>query len=141
MKAKENKSITVETIVEIPVEKTWEVWTEPRHITNWNFASQDWQCPSASNEVREEGKFNWRMEAKDGGMGFNYSGTYNQVIPEKSLALTLDDGRRVFIEFAGDGNSTKVTETFEAEDLNSMDLQRNGWQAILNNFKKYAESL
>ncbi|AKQ47142.1 hypothetical protein TH63_18255 [Rufibacter radiotolerans] len=134
-------TVTVETTVQQPVEKVWERWTTPEHITQWNFAADTWQCPNATNDLQPGGRFVWRMEAKDGSMGFDYSGTYEQVIPYKKIVGQLDDDRQVTITFDGQDGQTQVTETFEVEDQNSVDLQRAGWQAILDNFKKHAESV
>ncbi len=141
MKTAENTLITVETSIEAPVEKVWNSWTNPNHIIHWNFASDDWHCPKAENDVRDGGKFNWRMEAKDGSVGFDFSGEYTHVQPNKFIEETIDDGRKVKITFETAGNQTRVTEIFEAEMQNPVDLQKNGWQAILNNFKKHVEAL
>lgn len=140
MSTSDKTALTVETTVNASAAKTWECWTSPSHIIHWNFAADTWQCPSAVNDVTPGGKFSWRMEAKDGSMGFNYSGTYNEVTENAHLALTLDDGRAVTISFSETADGTKVTETFEVEDVNSIELQRGGWQAILDNFKKHVES-
>lgn len=140
METKDKTTITVETTVQQPVEKVWKFFTTPKHITQWNFAHESWQCPSAANDVQPGGRLNWRMEAKDGSMGFDYTGTYEQVVPHKSLVYKIDDGRQVAVTFDSEGDKTKVTEVFEVEDTNTIELQRNGWQAILDNFKKYAES-
>ncbi|MFZ1368784.1 MAG: SRPBCC family protein [Ferruginibacter sp.] len=140
MSKAEKTSITVETIVQAPVEKVWECWTKPEHITGWNNASDDWHTPRAENDLREGGKFLSRMEARDGSMGFDFRGVYDAVKPNELIAYTLEDNRKVHIVFTGSGNETTVTETFEAENENSIELQRSGWQAILNNFKSYTES-
>lgn len=140
METKDKTTLTVETIIQVPTDKVWELWTKPEHITQWNFATDEWHCPQADNNIEPGGRFNWRMEAKDGSMGFDYSGVYEQVIPNKLIVYKLDDGRQVNIEFFDLDSKTKVTEKFEIEDLNSIDLQRAGWQAILDNFKNYAES-
>lgn len=132
--------ITVETEIEAPIEKVWECWTNPEHITNWNFATDEWSCPSAINDLKQGGEFVWRMESKDGSMGFDFTGTYQQIEPEKSISYTMTDGRKVEINFLSDGNKTKLTESFEAEGTNADEQQRAGWQAILNNFKRYVES-
>lgn len=132
--------ITVETTVNAPVEKVWECWTNPEHITKWNFASDDWHSPSAENDLRVGGKFSSRMEAKDGSFGFDFAGVYDEVENHKLIAYSLGDERKVRVTFDGNGASTKVVETFDAEDTNSVEMQRNGWQAILDNFRKYAES-
>ncbi len=140
MDTAEKTTITVETIVQAPVTKVWECWTKPEHITWWNNASDDWHTPRAENDLREGGKFLWRMEARDGSMGFDFSGVYDEVKANEQIAYTLDDHRKVKIIFTGNGTETTVTETFEAENENSVELQRFGWQAILDNFKKYTES-
>ena len=132
--------VTVQTTVEQPIDKVWELWTSPQHITQWNFATDEWRCPTADNDLKPGGRFSWRMEAKDGSMGFDYCGTYDQVMPNKRIVCTLDDGRQVILDFNEHENETTVIETFEVEDLNSVDQQRAGWQAILDNFKKYAET-
>ncbi|MBK7123726.1 MAG: SRPBCC family protein [Chitinophagaceae bacterium] len=140
MSKAEKTSITVETIVQAPVEKVWECWTKPEHITGWNNASDDWHTPRAENDLRVGGKFLSRMEARDGSMGFDFGGVYDEVKPNERIAYTLDDDRKVKIVFTGNDNETTVTETFEAEKENSVELQRGGWQSILDNFKKYTES-
>jgi uncharacterized protein YndB with AHSA1/START domain len=134
-----SKKITVETTVKAPVEKVWEYWTEPTHITKWNAASDDWHTPYAENDLRVGGKFLSRMEAKDGSFGFDLGGIYDDVILHKVIAYTLDDGRKVQITFQGQENETVITETFDAETENPIEFQQQGWQAILNHFKKYAE--
>ena len=133
-------TITVQTNIQVPIEKAWEFWSGPEHITQWNFATEEWHCPKAENDLKPGGRFVWRMEAKDGSMGFDYSGTYVKVIPNELIEKKLDDGRMVRITFKSQNNSTTITETFEAENQNPIELQRNGWQAILDNFKRYAES-
>ncbi len=130
--------ITVEITVNAPVEKVWEFWTKPEHITKWNFASDDWQSPKAENDLRTGGNFNYRMEAKDGSFGFDFAGTYDEVQTNKTINYTIGD-RKAWITFTPEGDQTKIVETFEAESQNSIELQQNGWQAILNNFKKYTE--
>jgi len=140
MNIPETTSITVEVTVNAHVAKVWNLWTEPKHIIHWNNASDDWHSPYAENDLREEGRFNYRMEARDGSMGFDFTGQYNRVDLNKRIDYTLDDGREVHILFIPDGNMTVVKETFEAEQINSYDLQRTGWQAILDNFKNYVES-
>jgi len=132
--------LTVETHVAAPVEKTWEFWTKPEHITKWNSAHPDWHSPRAENDLRKGGKFMARMEAKDGSMGFDFGGVYDEVKSFEQIAYTMDDGRKVHIQFAHDKTGTKITESFDAEQMNSLDLQQTGWQAIMDNFKKYIES-
>jgi len=131
-------NITVQTTVPISIEEVWKIWTRPEHIVNWNFASNEWHCPEAKNDLKPDGKFSWRMEAKDGSMGFDYSGVYQMIDPRKKIVKKLDDGRLVKIEFTETENGVKITEIFEVEDQNSIDLQKKGWQAILDNFKVYA---
>jgi uncharacterized protein YndB with AHSA1/START domain len=133
-------NITVETSIEAPIEKVWEFWSKPAHIMNWNFASSDWCCPSVINDLRPNGEFNWRMEAKDGSIGFDFIGTYNQIKENELITYKMSDDRNVEIKFSASENGVKLTETFEAEGTNADELQRAGWQAILENFKKYVES-
>lgn len=133
-------NITVEATINAPVEKVWNYWTEPKHITQWNNASDDWHTPHAENDLRVGGKFVSRMEAKDGSAGFDFGGVYNEVKKHKLISYTMDDGRKASVKFSGDGNETTVTETFEAESMNSIEMQKSGWQSILDNFKKYTEN-
>jgi uncharacterized protein YndB with AHSA1/START domain len=132
--------ITVETTIQAPVEKVWKYWTEPTHITKWNSASEDWHTPIAENDLRVGGKFHSRMEAKDGSFGFDFGGIYDEVNLHEVIAYTLGDGRQVKITFKGLENGTEVTETFDAEGINPVEMQEAGWQAILDNFKKYVEN-
>lgn len=134
-----NKTITVEATIKAPVEKIWKYWTIPEHIKQWNKASDDWHTPYAENDVRTGGKFLSRMEAKDKSVGFDFGGVYDEVKDHKLIAYTIGDGRKVKIIFSGDKNETKITETFEAENQNPVEMQRSGWRAILDNFKKYTE--
>ena len=144
-----NKTITVETIVNAPIEKVWEYWTKPEYITKWNFASDDWECPKAENDLRIKGKFKVRMAAKNGKEGFDFTGIYTKVVPNKLIEYAMDSisvdnktadaGRKVSVKFEGLGNKTKVIETFEPENIYPEEMQRGGWQSILNNFKKYVE--
>ena len=140
METANRTQITVENTVAAPVEKVWQYWTTPDHITKWNYASDDWHSPLAENDLRVGGKFSARMEAKDGSMGFDFAGVYDEVKPHQRIAYTMGDGRRVTVDFTSNGNETKVSETFDAEDTHSMEMQRGGWQAILDNFKNYVES-
>lgn len=132
--------ITVSTTVNVPVEKAWEIWGKPEHITQWNSASPDWHTPRAENDLRTGGKFSSRMEAKDGSFGFDFGGVYDEVIDHKAIRYTMGDGRKVDIQFDGNGNQTTITETFDAESENPVEMQRGGWQAIMDNYKKYAEA-
>jgi len=140
METKEKTVITVQNTVNAPVAKVWEYWTKPAHITKWNNASDDWHTPSAQNDVRVGGSFLARMEAKDGSMGFDFAGVYDDVRNNEYIAYTMGDGRKVKINFTGKGNTTEVVENFEAEDTHSIDMQKTGWQNILDSFKKYTEA-
>ncbi len=137
----EKISITVEILVSAPAAKVWECWTLPVHITKWNHASDDWHSPHATVDLKEGGRFTIRMKAKDGSVGFDFGGTYSKVVPEKHIAYSIDgDGRSVTVHFEVKGSSVQITETFDAETENPIDMQRQGWQAILENFKRYVES-
>lgn len=140
METKENTLITVEAIIDAPVQKVWKLWTEPLHIRNWNNANDDWHTPSATNDLREGGKFTSRMEAKDGSVGFDFEGTYSKVVQCEAIEYFMPDDRKVKVTFQNQGSKTIVTEIFHAENSNPVDLQKMGWQAILDNFKKYVES-
>ncbi len=132
--------ITVETTVHAPVEKVWRTFTEPAHVTKWNAASDDWHSPRAENDLRTGGSFNVRMEAKDGSAGFDFTGTYDEVALHERYSYTMSDGRKVDVVFTPEGEGTKITETFDPETENTPEMQRAGWQAILDNFKTYCES-
>jgi len=131
--------ITVQAIVKAPVEKVWKYWNEPEHITHWSFASNDWHAPSATNDLRPGGKLIVRMEAKDGSAGFDFGGTYDVVKEHEEISFTMGDGRRVDIVFTAQGDETKITETFDAENTYPLEFQQAGWQSILDNFKRHAE--
>jgi uncharacterized protein YndB with AHSA1/START domain len=141
METSNKVTITVETTVQKPVAEVWEYWTEPQHITKWSFASDDWHAPNAENDLKVGGRFLTRMEAKDGSFGFDFGGVYDEVKVNEFISYTLDDGRKVTISFISQENDTKVIETFEAETSNPIEMQEAGWQAFLDNFKKYSESL
>ena len=132
--------ITVETTVSATVGKVWEFWTSPEHIMKWNNASEDWHTPSASSDLREGGTFMARMEAKDGSAGFDFGGTFTKVVPEKLLGYEMSDGRKVSVSFTEKDGVTHISETFDAEHENPEEMQRQGWQSILDNFKKHAEA-
>lgn len=140
MNTTEKTTLKTEATLNAPVEKVWKCRTEPKHITRWNNASDDWHTPGAENDLRPGGKFLYRMEAKDGSRGFDFEGTYQEVEMHKLIAYTLADGRKVQTRFSGDGNITVVTETFEADHTHSLEMQQAGWQAIMDNFKKHVES-
>ena len=131
--------ITVQAVIQAPVEKVWKYWNEPEHITKWCFASEDWHAPTAENDLRPGGRFVTRMEAKDGSAGFDFGGTYDVVKEYEEIAYTLGDGRKVDITFTAQGNETKVVETFDAESTHPIEFQQAGWQAIMNQFKHYTE--
>jgi uncharacterized protein YndB with AHSA1/START domain len=135
-----NTKITIEAEVFADTKKVWDCYTLPEHITKWNFASEDWHCPKAENDLRVGGKFKSRMEAKDGSFGFDFEGIYDEVIDLKKIAYTMLDDRQAITTFENLDGKTKVTTTFDAESQNSVEMQRMGWQAILNNFKKYVEA-
>jgi len=140
MESTEKTVITVWTIVNAPIRIVWKNWTAPEDIIKWNNASEDWHTPRAENDLRVGGKFNYRMEAKDGSMGFDFWGIYDKVVINSQIDYTLDDGRKVKVIFGDLGGKTEVVETFAAETENSVEMQRVGWQAILDNFKKYTET-
>lgn len=136
----ETTKITIESVINAIPKKVWDYWTEPDHITKWNFASDDWCCPSAENDMTVGGKYKARMEAKDGSFGFDFEAVYDEIIEHKKIVYTIADGRKVTTIFEKLDSSTKVTTTFEAESENPIEMQRDGWQAILDNFKKYVEN-
>lgn len=131
--------ITVSNTINAPVDKVWESYTQPEHITKWNFASDDWQCPSAENDLRIGGTYKARMEAKDGSFGFDFEAVYDEIIEKKKIAYTMGDGRKCITEFESSGDATHITTTFDAETTNPEEMQKQGWQMILGNFKKYVE--
>ena len=140
MEVANKTAITIEALVAAPIEKVWAYWNEPVHVTQWNSASPDWHSPRAENDLRAGGKFNYRMEAKDGSFGFDFEGVYHQVVEHKLISYSMPDGRKVSTTFSPEGNFTKVVETFDPESENPLEMQRAGWQAILNNFKQYTEA-
>ena len=133
--------IRIETIVNAPIDKVWNAWTKPEHITKWSFASDDRHCPRAENEVRKNGKFSSTMAAKDGSFSFDFGGTHTDVEDLKFIESVMGDGRKMKVTFIPYGNAIKVIEEFEPESTNPVDFQKAGWQAILDNFKKHAESI
>ena len=136
------ENIKIEITILASMDLVWECFTDRDHIEEWYFASEDWHCPNAENNFEVGGKFNYRMEAKQGGFGFNFSGVFDEIIPHKVIKYYLDDGRKVAVNFENEeGNTVKLMEVFQPEKENPLDLQRNGWYAILNNFKKYVENL
>ena len=131
--------ITIRTEINAPLKKVWDCWTSPKHIKNWNFASDDWHCPAATHDLREGGKFSFTMSSKDGKYSFDFEGVYTEVKELKKLRYTIADGRKVDIRFDEKEGKTFVKESFEAENVNTLELQRGGWQSILDHFKKYTE--
>lgn len=134
-----HSKIKIEALISATPSEVWAFWTKPEHITKWNFATEDWHCPKAANDLKVGGKYTARMEAKDGSFGFDFEAIYSEVIDQKKLTYAMADKRIVTTYFEPMGDKTKVTTFFDAEKENSEGMQKNGWQAILNNFKKYAE--
>lgn len=141
METKNFTKIAINAEVNAPIETVWRSWSEPAHIVKWNQASEDWHAPRATNDLRTGGKFNTRMEAKDGSFGFDFEGEYTNVEEHKVIEYVLGDGRTVKTTFAEKDGTTEIESIFDAEDQNSIEMQRGGWQAILNSFKKYTEQL
>jgi uncharacterized protein YndB with AHSA1/START domain len=133
--------IQVEVVVQAGKEVVWDAFTNPTHIVNWCFASDDWHCPAAQSDLRIGGTFVTTMAAKDGSMSFDFTGTFETVEPQARYSYVIVDGRKVEVIFEAADQGTKVIEKFEAESVNAEDLQKAGWQAILENFKTYTESL
>lgn len=134
------EKITVEATIKGDLQKIWRYWTQPNHITKWNFASDEWCCPKAENDLRVGGKLSSRMEAKDGSFGFDFEGVYDEVFDHEKITYTMPDGRVSTTRFKSLGEHVEVTTIFDAEAQNSIAMQREGWQAILNNFKSYVEA-
>lgn len=132
--------ITIEALIAASPEKVWDYYNSPKHITQWNHASDDWHCPKAENDMKIGGTYLARMEAKDGSFGFDFKAIYDEIIPMAKVAYTLEDERKVVTTFEKQGEQTKVTTVFDAERMNPIDMQKAGWQAILNNFKRYTET-
>lgn len=140
MNSSEKTVITIQASVNAPVAKVWERWNTPEHVVQWNNPSPDWHTPVAQNDLKPGGTFTYRMEAKDGSFGFDFGGVYDEVKDNELLAYTLGDGRKVEIVFKAEGDVTHIVEKFEAETQNTPEMQQAGWQAILDNFKQYAEA-
>jgi uncharacterized protein YndB with AHSA1/START domain len=133
--------ITVSALVNAPIEKVWTLFTTPEHIMHWNQASDDWHTPAATNDLRHDGRFSFTMAAKDGSFQFDFGGTYTIITPLRLIEYVLDDQRQVRTEFAREGdNATRVTQIFDPEAIHSPEMQQQGWQAILDSFKRYAEA-
>lgn len=144
VKSKENSmaklNIKIDTLVHAPLDYVWETWNTPSHIIHWNHASDDWHSPKADSNFVEGGRFVYRMEAKDNSFGFDFSGTFVEIVDKKRIVTRLDDDRIVQTEFIQENDGVRIIETFEAEDENSVEMQKDGWYAILNNYKLYTES-
>lgn len=134
-----NNKVEISADVHASSDKVWEAWTEPRHITQWNFADPSWHCPHAENDLRPGGKYMARMEAKDGSFGFDFEAVYDEVTPKSRIQYTMGDGRVALTTFEDNGGSTKVTTWFDPENQNEVEFQKAGWQAIMNSFKGYVE--
>ncbi|GAA4461707.1 SRPBCC family protein [Nemorincola caseinilytica] len=141
METSQTTKITIETSVNAPLATAWETWSGPAHIMKWNSASPDWHCPKAENDLRTGGTFSSRMEARDGSMGFDFGGVYDEVRHHEYIAYTMGDGRKVNVTFAPQGNGTHILQTFDAENMHPVEMQREGWQSIMNNHKTYTENL
>jgi uncharacterized protein YndB with AHSA1/START domain len=135
----EKHTITIHASIQAPLEQVWDLYTAAEHVVKWNQASEDWHTPRAENDLRPGGKFLYRMEAKVADAGFDFWGTYDEVKPHQLITYTLGDERKVSVAFSKLPSGTVMEIQFDAESTNSMELQRRGWQAILDNFKKYAE--
>jgi uncharacterized protein YndB with AHSA1/START domain len=133
--------ITIETVVKADLNTVWSAWSNPADVKQWNAASDDWHTTQSSVDLREGGKFTSRMEAKDGSAGFDFEGTYTRVVPQKLIEFRMGDGRDVKVEFSEGAGGVVVRETFDAETENDPEMQRQGWQAILDNFARHVEAL
>jgi uncharacterized protein YndB with AHSA1/START domain len=132
--------IVITTTVNASPARVWTCWTTPEHICGWNQASADWHCPAAQNDLQPGGRFSFTMAARDGSLQFDFAGRYDEIIEYSLIRYTIDDGRRVEVRFQEEETGTRITETFDPENIHEAELQRQGWQAILNNFNKYVAS-
>ncbi len=133
--------ITVKTTVHASLEKAWECFTAPEHVTQWNAASDDWHCPAATNDLRTGGSFKYTMAARDGSVSFDFEGQYTEVVDHQRIAYVLADDRRIEVLFEADGDAVHITETFDPENENPPEMQKEGWQAILDNYKKHTKTV
>ena len=140
METNEKTVITIETAVKAPIEKVWNYWNQPEHVTKWNQASDDWHSPRGENDLRVGGSFSYRMEAKDGSFGFDFGGIHDVVDEHAYIEYTMGDGRKVKVTFTSDADTTKIVESFDAENEFPHEYQKTGWQSILDSFKKYTEA-
>ncbi|MFM6970084.1 MAG: SRPBCC domain-containing protein [Sediminibacterium sp.] len=131
--------VTVQAIIKAHINKVWEYWTNPAHIVHWNFASADWHCPNATNNLEISGEFHYLMAAKDGSVSFDFWGTYQAIEINKQIDILLGDGRKMEVSFEETTEGTQLTERFEPETMNAVELQKTGWQLILDNFKSYVD--
>jgi uncharacterized protein YndB with AHSA1/START domain len=132
--------ITVETVINAPLRRVWDSWNNPADIMQWNAAQDDWHTTRSTVDLREGGTFSARMEAKDGSTGFDFEGTYASIVPDKTIAYRMSDGREVTVDFAEVAGGVRVTESFDPRSEHPVEMQRQGWQAILDNFRRYVES-
>jgi uncharacterized protein YndB with AHSA1/START domain len=137
---KMSNKITINANINADATKAWDYYTKPEHITKWNFADPSWHCPTAENDMKVGGKYKARMEAKDGSFGFDFEATYNNIVPGKSFVYTMPDNRQVSVDFVPAGSNTNITVVFDAETENPVEMQKAGWQSILDNFKRYVEA-
>ncbi len=133
-------TITIKTIINAPIEKVWDYWSKPEHVTKWAFASNDWEAPYAENDLRTDGRFKTTMAAKDKSASFDFEGTYTNVKDHEHIEYVMSDGRTVKTVFTQTPTNEEIIQTFDPESENSLEMQRSGWQAILDNFKKYVEN-
>ena len=131
--------ITIHTTIAAPVEKVWAFWNTPEHVMQWNAAHESWHCPASKIDLRPGGEFHSTMAARDGSVSFDFWGSYDMVVPNQELRITMGDGRKMSVLYEADGTGTRVTESFESENQNPEEMQRQGWQSILDNFKRYVE--
>lgn len=136
----EIQKVEIEAKISANLSKVWTYWTTPDHITKWNFAVPEWCCPKATNDLRPGGKYRARMEARDGSIGFDFEAIYDEVVEKEKIAYTMTDGRKAITIFEQVSSITHVNTVFDAENTNPLEMQKSGWQAILNNFKKHVES-
>lgn len=133
------KLVMIQAVSSAPLEKVWRYFVEPEHIVRWNYVVDNWHCPRAENDLTPGGRFNYRMEARDGSFGFDFSGEYEEIRPHELITYHLDDGRLVEVAFQASSDQTNITQKFEAEEANPMEFQKKGWQAILDRFAAYVE--
>ena len=136
----DSKKVTVEASINADVSKVWNYWNTPERITQWNFANKEWHCPKAEIDLRVGGKIKTRMEARNGSFGFDLEGEYDEIVDQKMISYVMPDGRKVSTTFVNTDGNTMVTTIFDAENLSPIELQKAGWQAILENFKRYVEA-